>query len=141
MRELLISDVFKEAAKLTTKKAKIEFLRKHQSAPLRDIIRINFDDDVVSLLPKGSPPYKKDNMPDGHNYSTLHKQYRKFAYFFKGKNSNMKQIKRESLFIQMLETLHPSDAELFCGAKDKALSYKGITKKLVMDAFPNLIRK
>ena len=53
----------------------------------------------------------------------------------------MNQVKRESLFISLLETIHPKDAELFLEAKDKNLKYKGITKKLVMDAFPNLIRK
>ena len=141
MRRKLISEVFEEAAKLNTKKAKIAYLQKNDSAPLRDIIRINFDDDIISLLPPGAPPYKKDDMPDGHNYSTLYNKYRQFKYFFKGPKINMNQVKRESLFISLLETIHPKDAELFLEAKDKTLKYKGITKKLVMDAFPNLIRK
>jgi hypothetical protein len=141
MRRKLISEVFVEAAKLNTKSAKIAYLQKNNSAPLRDIIRINFDDDIVSLLPKGAPPYKKDDMVDGHNYSTLYHKFRQFKYFFKGPKTNMSQVKRESVFISLLESIHPNDAELFIQAKDKNLKYKGITKKLCQDAFPNLISK
>lgn len=135
----VIAEIFEEAATLTTKKAKIEFLRKHSCAPLKDIIRINFDSTIVSLLPKGAPPYKKDDMPSGHNYSSLHRKYRKFKYFFKGQYSSMNQSKRESIFIGILETINPRDAELLINAKDKNLKYKGITKALCKEAFPNLI--
>ena len=83
MRNYLISDVLEGQAKLTTKVDKIAYLRKMNSAPLRDILRINFDDDIISMLPAGAPPYKKDDMPDGMNYATLQNQYRKFKYFFK----------------------------------------------------------
>lgn len=141
MRRKLISEVFEEAAKLNTKKAKIQFLKQNDSAPLRDIIRINFDDDIVSLLPKGAPPYKKDDAPDGYNNSTLYSQFKMFKHFFKGPKSNINQVKRETLFVGVLEALHSNEAELLIQAKDKDLKYKGITKKLVMDAFPNLIRK
>jgi hypothetical protein len=53
----------------------------------------------------------------------------------------MNPIKRESLFLEILESVHPSDAEVFIAAKDKNLKYKGLTKKLVVDSFPNLIQK
>lgn len=141
MRNLLISDVLKETTKLNTKIAKIAYLKKNESAPLRDILRINFDADIISLLPTGAPPYKKDDMPDGHNYSTLHRQYRRFAYFFKGPYTAMSAVKRESMFVEMISMIHPDDAEMFIAAKDKNLKYKGLTKSLVMEAFPNLIRK
>lgn len=141
MRNYLISDVLKETAKLKTKVDKIAYLRKMNSAPLRDILRINFDDDIISMLPPGAPPYKKDDMPDGMNYGTLQNQYRKFKYFFKGKYTDMNPIKRESMFLEILESIHPDDAQVFIDAKDKNLKYKGLTKKLVMDAFPNLIRQ
>jgi hypothetical protein len=141
MRNYLISDVLEGQAKLTTKVDKIAYLRKMNSAPLRDILRINFDDDIISMLPPGAPPYKKDDMPDGMNYTTLQNQYRKFKYFFKGQYTDMNPIKRESMFLEILESIHPSDAQVFIDAKDKNLKYKGLTKKLVMDAFPNLIRQ
>lgn len=136
-----VHEILSEAAKLTTKKAKIDLLRNADCPALKDILRINFDDTIVSLLPEGAPPYKKDDMPDGMNFSTLHRKMSQFAYFFKGKYSDMNQIKRESLFMQLLESVNPKDAELFIAAKDKSMKFKGITKKLVMEAFPNLIRK
>ena len=141
MRNYLISDVLKQTAKLKTKVDKIAYLRKMNSAPLRDILRINFDDDIISMLPPGAPPYKKDDMPDGMNYATLQNQYKKFKYFFKGQYTDMNPIKRESMFLEILESIHPSDAQVFIDAKDKKLKYKGLTKKLVMDTFPNLIRQ
>ena len=141
MRNYLISDVLKQTTKLKTKVDKIAYLRKMNSTPLRDILRINFDDDIVSMLPPGAPPYKKDDMPDGMNYSTLQQQYKKFKYFFKGEYTDMNPIKRESMFLELIESIHPDDAQVFIDAKDKSLKYRGLTKKLVMDSFPNLIRQ
>ena len=142
MRNYLISDVLDGQAKLTTKVDKIAYLRKMNSAPLRDILRINFDDDIISMLPPGAPPYKKDDMPDGMNYATLQNQYRKFKYFFKGPVAlGIKPLKREGLFLNLLESLHPEEADLLVAAKDKSMSYKGITKKMVNETFPNLIVK
>lgn len=136
-----VHEALTEVSKLNTKSAKINYLQKVDCPALKDILRINFDDTIVSLLPKGAPPYRKDDMPDGVNYTSLNRQMKQFGYFFKGKYSDMKQIKRESLFAQLLEGINPRDAEVFIAAKDKSLKYKGLTKKLVMDAFPNLIRK
>jgi hypothetical protein len=53
----------------------------------------------------------------------------------------MKPLRREGLFLNLLESLNPEEAELLIAAKDKKMKYKGITKKLVNDAFPNLIVK
>lgn len=141
MRNYLISDILIGQSKIQSKVDKIAYLQKMNSAPLRDILRINFDDDVISTLPPGAPPYKKDDMPDGMNHSTLQNQFRKFKYFFKGTYTNMNPIKRERMFLEILEAIHPDDAQVFIDAKDKNLKYKGLTKKLVMDSFPNLIRK
>ena len=83
-RALLISEVLKNTSKLKTKKERMAYLKEHDTPALRDIIRINYDGDVVSLVPEGTPPYKKDDAPDGHNFATLHKRHREFVYFFKG---------------------------------------------------------
>lgn len=142
MIKLLVPEIFEKASKLKTKEEKIAFLRKCKCGPLLDIIRINFDDDVVSLIPHGSPPYKKDDAPIGHSMSTLNQNYKKFTYFFKGGlGDKLTPAKRESIFINVLESVHSSEAELLVLAKDKKMKYKGITKALCMEAFPNLIKK
>ena len=65
-----------------------------------------------------------------------------FQYFFKGgKGSMLQPMKRETMFVNLLETLHAEEAELLVLAKDRKLKYKGITKKLIQDALPGLIKK
>ena len=140
-RALLISEVLKNTSKLKTKSERMAYLKEHDTPALRDVIRINFDDDIVSLVPEGTPPYKKDDAPDGHNYATLHNKHKLFAYFFKGPYTNMNQMKRESMFINLLESLNGSEAEMMVLAKDKSLKYKGITKLLCKEVWPNLIVK
>ena len=140
MARKLISEVLTEAGKIVKRDERIKFLQLNKSPGLTDILRINYDDAVVSALPEGAPNYRQDDAPKDYQYTVLNKAYTQFKYFFKGPVANeMKQIKRESLFLNLLETLHVEEAELLIAAKDKKMKYKGITKKLVKDAFPNLI--
>ena len=140
MARKLISEVLTEAGKIVKRDERIKFLQLNKSPGLTDILRINYDDTIVSALPAGAPNYQQDDAPKDYQYTILNKSYTQFKYFFKGPIANeMKQIKRESLFLNLLETLHVEEAELLIAAKDKKMKYKGITKKLVKDAFPNLI--
>ena len=142
MSRKLISEVLTEAGQLSKKEERIKFLRMNKSPGLTDILRINYDETIVSALPEGAPSYKQDDAPKGYEYTRLNKAYTQFKYFFKGPVANkMKPLKRESLFLNLLESLNPEEAELLIAAKDKKMKYKGITKKLVSDAFPNLIVK
>jgi len=138
----LLSEVLDEASKISNRKDRIAFLQKNKTPALMDVLRVAYDEDIVSLLPKGAPSYRKDDAPAGYEYSTLHKLHRRFKYFFKGPIANETQpIRRESMFVSVLESLNVKEAELLIAAKDKELKVKGITKKLVQDAFPTLIKK
>lgn len=142
MAKKLISEVLSEASKLKTKPERVAFLQKNRSPALLDIFRVAFDDDVISVLPSGAPTYRKDDAPAGHEYLNLHRGHRRFKYFFKGPVANdTPALRREGMFLSLLESLHGDEAELLVAAKDKSLKYKGITKKLVQDTFPNLIKK
>ena len=142
MARKLISEVLTEAGKIVKRDERIKFLQLNKSPGLTDILRINYDESIVSALPEGAPNYRQDDAPKDYQYTVLNKAYTQFKYFFKGPVANgMKQIKRESLFLNLLETLHVEEAELLIAAKDKKMKFKGITKKLVKDAFPNLIAK
>ena len=138
-----IHEIFEKAASLKTKKEKIAYLREMKQYPaFMDILRINFDNDVVCLLPDGETPYRKDDAPEGMAYQTLHREYRRFTYFFKGgEGMNLAPLKRESMWIDLLESLSEGEADLLAKAKDRRLKYKGITRKLVEEAFPNLLKK
>ena len=142
MAKKLISEVLTEASKITKKADRMEYLRKNSSPALRDVLRIAFDEDVISVLPSGAPTYNKDDAPAGHEYLNLHRGHRRFKYFFKGPVANdTPALRREGMFLSFIESLHGDEAELVIAAKDKALKYKGITKKFVKDTFPNLIVK
>lgn len=142
MARKLVSEVLEEAGKIIKRDERIKFLQLNKSPGLTDILRIQYDDTIVSALPEGAPNYRQDDAPKDYQYTILNKAYTQFKYFFKGPIANdMNPLKRESLFLNLLETLHVEEAELLIAAKDKKLKCKGITKKLVRDAFPNLIVK
>jgi len=142
MARLLIPEVFERFENLTKKEDKLKLLKENNHPALQDILRINFDADVVSVLPAGAPPYEKDDAPKGHSSSSLFKLHRQFKYFFKGPFANQVQpIRREGIFLNILESIHPAEADVLVAAKDRKLKVKGLTKALVDEAFPGLIVK
>lgn len=142
MAKKLISDVLTEASKLTKKEDRIKYLRTNSSPALKDVLRIAFDADVVSLLPTGAPSFERDDAPAGHEFLNLHRGHRRFKYFFKGPVANeTPSLRREGMFLSFIESLNGVEADMVIAAKDKKLKIKGITKALVKEAFPNLISK
>ena len=105
----------------------------------KDILRGMFDDTLEFLLPEGKPPYTP-NIPESVP-STLLKKHRDFGYFVKGgPGRDLPAYKRERMFIELLESVHPDDALLVLAMVGKKPPFKGLTKKLVKEAFPNLIQ-
>jgi hypothetical protein len=96
----------------------------------------------VWTLPEGTPPYKP--LPDAADAEiTMQNASRQFYLFIEGNSDaqrNLKPIRREQLFIQLLESVNPDDVKVLIGMKDRKLPYKGVTRKLVAEAFPNLAR-
>ncbi len=103
---------------------------------LKTVLVYAYHDAYEFELPPGVPPYKTVDMPDNWGYNRLPKELRKFKYFVKGNNLN--PIKREKIFIDMLESLGSEEAKLVLMIKDKKLTYKGFTKKMVVEALPEL---
>lgn len=136
--KLLISEILQKAHNAKTKAEKIQILRANETQALKSIFIINYDDSIVSLLPEGAPPYEKNEAPAGTEHTVLEKEQRLLHHFFKG-GSNIPNMKRETMLIQMLEGLHPDEAEVVILAKDKKLGkrYK-VTKACVSEAFPSI---
>lgn len=136
--KLLLSEVLQKAHNAKTKAEKIKILRDNVSQALKSILIINYDESIVSLLPEGEPPFTKNEAPAGTEHTRLEHEARILHHFFKG-GSNLSQIKRENMFIQLLEGLHPDEAEVIIRAKDKQLGkrYK-VTKACVSEAFPEI---
>lgn len=132
-----ISEILDKASKLKKKTDKIEFLRKHANPSLITVLQFALKPDVKILLPEGDAPYKPAALAD-ENYGMLYSEVRRLYLFCENGNPNLKPAKRESLFISLLESIHPKDAELLVAAKDKKLPYKGLTKALIEEAYPGV---
>jgi len=136
---LLISEVLRKVSNAKTKQEKINLLRKHNSNALRQLLIINFDESVVSVMPEGDVPYTPNDAPAGTDHTRLEHEYRGLYRFFKG-GAKLPSLKRESMFVQLLEGLHADEAELIVLVKDGQLAkkYKRITKAVVSEAFPQI---
>ena len=137
---LLLSEVLRKVSNAKTKQEKINLLRKHNSTALRQILIWNFDESVVSMVPEGEVPYNPNDAPAGTDHTRLEHEYKGLYRFVQGGADKLPSLKRESMFVQLLEGLHESEAELLCLVKDHKLSekYKRITKAVVSEAFPQI---
>ena len=128
------------------KAKKLEILRTHGEDSFKMTMIWNFDESVVSMLPEGSVPYQpveSDVQADREKglpqRSTIRNSARQFYRFVKGGDDQLNKIKRESIFINILETLPQPEAEILVLVKDKALNTKyNITKELVAEAYPEI---
>jgi len=137
---LLISEILRKVSNAKTKDEKIALLQKHNSTALRQLLIINFDESIVSMLPEGDVPYTPNDAPVGTDHSRLEQEYRGLYRFFKGGADRLPALKRESMFVQLLEGLAAEEAELLVLCKDGRLTdkYKRITKAVVSEAFPSI---
>jgi|TARA_B100000085_G_scaffold282571_1_gene311355 hypothetical protein len=137
---LLLSEILRKVSNAKTKKEKVDLLRKHNSTALRQLMIINFDDSLVCLMPEGDVPYTPNDAPVGTDHTRLEQEYRGLYRFFKGGQDKLPSLKRESMFVQLLEGLSAEEAELLVLVKDGRLNekYKRITKAVVSEAFPSI---
>ena len=136
---LSIPIIFEDIAKAKTTTELKKILQKHGSNPLKELLKYAFHPDIKFLLPEGAPPYKTVGSPDEYNPTYLYPNIRKLYLFVEGGNEGLTTLRREQLFIQLLEELHPKEAEVVIQVKDKKLKYRGLTYKLVKETFPDLI--
>ena len=136
--KLLISEVIKKASNAKTKAEKIKILQENNSQALRSVLKWNFEPAIVSDIPEGEVPFKRNDAPIGTEHTMLEREAKNLWRFIKGANS-LARFKGEQLFIQLLEGLHESEADIICLVKDKQLHKKyRITKAVVTSAFPNI---
>ena len=123
-----------------TKAKKVELLKEYETPALKSIFIWNFDPSVVSLLPEGEVPYNANEVPVGTDHTSLRREYKQLFHFVKGGNDQLSSLRRESMFIQTLEGLHPKEAEILCLIKDGQLNTKyKITREVVETAYPDII--
>jgi len=158
-------EVLSLASKQRSNAKKVEVLRKYEHNSIKAIFIWNYDDSSISLLPPGEVPYSSlkdeqnssgtlstkigqqtstmqfnNTVNTNQGFTTLRREWTKLYNFVKGGNDKLNGLRRETMFIQILEGLHPLDAEILCLVKDKKLydKYK-ITKENVAQAYPDIV--
>ena len=123
-----------------TKAKKVQALQEYRDDSLTAILIWNFDDRVQSAIPEGQVPYKENEVPVGTDHTSLRREWKNLYHFIKGGNDELSSLRRETMFIQMLEGLHPEEAKIICLVKDKNLTEKyKLTRELVAEAFPDIV--
>ena len=160
-------EVLDAVSKMRSKANKVEVIRRYGDNSLKAILIWNFDESIVTLLPEGEVPYGsniEDETKTGslsgkindavskmnelgtqslgsqdQGSTTIRKEFTKFYNFLKGGNPGMSSLRRESMFINILQGLHPLEAEILILVKDGRLTDKyKITKENVSEAYPDI---
>jgi len=120
----ILSDINKDPVSITNYK---------KQAILSYLFGFAFRPEGKFLLPEGTPPYKEDAAPLGMSAGNLTKEIKKLYIFCR---TDLKSARREQLFIQMLEAIHPDEAKLLLAIKDQNITrlYPNITHKLVYES-------
>jgi hypothetical protein len=124
-------------SELKTTKEKVEAIVTHpRVAAFKAIFGLAYDQNIKWLLPEGEPPFRPTDVLDAEG--RLLSELRRLYLFVEGGNPDLTKTRREFLFIQLLESVHPQDAKLLIAMKDRKLPFKGLTKKVAQQAFPDL---
>ena len=167
-KQPLVFEVLDLVNKQRSKAKKVEVLQKYEELHLKIVFKWNFDETIKSALPPGEVPYssydeqtsssgtlsKKIDLETRRMYetgsfslgnadqqgrTTIRREAKNFYHFVKGGNDAMNRLKKETMFINILEQLHPGECEVVCLVKDKKLTDKyNITKELVSEAYPDI---
>ena len=161
-------EVLNLLSKQRSKAKKVEVLKRYEDPSLKAIFIWNFDETIVSVLPQGEVPYTgyddqttysgtlttkiseevrkmhetgsfSMGTSDKEGHTTIRREYVNFYHFLKGGNDSLNNIRRETMFINILEGLHPLEAEIIVLVKDKNLESKyKITKDIVSEAYSDI---
>tara|TARA_Y100001972_G_C7568737_1_gene285498 strand:- start:358 stop:861 length:504 start_codon:yes stop_codon:yes gene_type:complete len=134
-----IHEILELVSSQRTKAKKVDILKEYRDDSLTAVLIWNFDDTVKSAVPDGVVPYKENEVPVGTDHTSLRREWKQLYHFIQGGNDTLSALRRETMFIQMLEGLHPEEAKIICLVKDKRLTeqYK-ITYDQVKEAFPDI---
>ena len=161
-------EVLHLASKQRSKAKKVEVLKRYEDPSLKALFIWNFDESIVSVLPDGEVPYTgyddqttysgtlttkiseevrkmhetgsfSMGATDKEGHTTIRREYKNFYHFLKGGNDSLNNIRRETMFINILEGLHPLEAEIVALVKDKKLETKyKISKEVVSEAYSDI---
>ena len=134
-----VNEILDYVSSQKSKIAKVEALKEYRNEALVSILIWNFDETVVSMIPEGDVPFTPNDSPEGTDHTSLRREQRNLYHFVKGGNDALNNLRRESMFIQMLEGLHPNEARIVVLAKDGRLHEDySVTYDQVAEAYPDI---
>jgi len=160
-----VFEILELASTQKTAAKKVEVLKKYEHDSLKSIFIWNFDSTVLSLIPEGEVPYGNadeqsvysgtlsENLSreasggesatgqdlNARGKTSLRREYQNLYHYVKGGNDSLSKIRREMMFINLLQGLHPKEAEVLIFTKDKRLTDKyKITFENVKEAYPDI---
>ncbi len=160
-----VFEILELASKQKSNAKKVEVLKTYEHDSLKSVFIWNFDETVISLLPEGDVPYANadeqsvysgtlsENLKkeayggesatgqdlDGRGKTSLRREYQNLYHYVKGGNNSLTTIRREMMFINLLQGLHPREAEVLILTKDKKLTDKyKVSFENVKEAYPDI---
>ena len=149
-----------------TNPKKVQVLQTYADDSVKSLMIWNFDDTVISLLPEGDVPYgdlKDQNVYSGslsenlsmearggeaatkqdlqgQGRTSLRREWKNLYNYVQGGNNSLSGIRREMMFINLLEGLHPREAELLVKVKDGNMKdLYDVSFENVKEAYPDII--
>ena len=138
MAEFNILETLDLVGKAKTREEKRQVLTDRDNFATRALLQLNYHPDVKWHLPPGKPPYTPGQVADS-TPNSLHFEVKKLDYYVDPSPHDLPMLRRESMFVELLERVDPNDAKLIIAIKDRKLSYKGLSYKLVKDTWPDLL--
>jgi hypothetical protein len=136
--DYLIPEVLENASKFENRDQKIVYLREYSSNPLKEILKLVFDDRYVFSF-DSMPPFKRSDIPTGLGMNTLFNSAKRLYIFTDSQVEKMGPLRTEQNLIALLESLDPMETDLVVKVLTNKFDYEGVDKQLVQDTFPGLI--
>jgi len=134
-----MNEILELVSEQKTDAKKVAILKEYECDIIKSLFIWNFDESIISLIPEGKVPYKPNENPLGTDHSSLRREQRNLYMFVKGGNDALSTIRRETIFIQMLEGLHPKEADIIVAVKDGDLEdMYDIPFEVVEEAYPDI---
>ena len=140
MTTLSLAEIINSARKVETVEEKVAILQKYDSKELRNVLALMCDSRWTFDLPETAPPYTPSDIRESHG--ALYREMRKMPYFVeqRSEGKELPRVRKESLFIQMLESIDADDAQLVLRMTSKQ-PYPDLAPDVINSAFPGAIQE
>jgi len=138
-----VYEILEEFEKVQTRPERKDILRTYNVYYFTDVLKYTFSDKYQFYTEKTFPvDYVKPDTFPGIRIAGFESEIRKVYLFLKGNEiaDNLTEHKRHILLLQLLESFEPKEAVVWFNMLNKDLKIKGLTKSLVEEVYPELLK-